>query len=200
VFVRPGAAQAERKFMEDFVNRQRAEMARRQADRSAAGDTADARGLAQANADLLASLARQTDAGRIVLTLDPAGEWRGAREDPELEDGDHLHVPLRPATVAVLGDVMNPGTMLVQKSARADSYLKLAGGLAPSGDWKHSYVLRANGAAVPRSAAGRIEAGDAIVVPPRAPHGGGVGRALGKVGRVVIGMAGTAALVVAVTR
>ncbi|MEP7027152.1 MAG: SLBB domain-containing protein [Candidatus Eisenbacteria bacterium] len=200
VFLRPSAARRERQLMNDFSVRQRADLARRQMELSQGGDSTDARGLAEANAELLSSLDHQTDPGRVVLSLDPAGRWRGTREDPELEDGDRLRVPLRPSTVTVLGNVMNPGTVLARAGAGSDTYLKLAGGAAPSADWKRSYVVRANGAAVPRSAAGRIQAGDVIVVPPRITTGSGLGRALGGVLRVTAGLAGTAAIVLAVRR
>src|SRR6185369_14009572 len=117
----------------------------------------------QAQAALTAALENQTDPGRVVLDLDDDGKWVDTVRDPMLEGGDRLIVPLRPATVTVLGSVMNPGTLMARRSASFGDYIKLAGGVSRDADPTRSYVLRANGEAVPHDAASRVHPGDAII-------------------------------------
>jgi protein involved in polysaccharide export with SLBB domain len=117
-----------------------------------------------------------------------------------LEDGDRFFVPVRPTTVTVIGSVMNPGTLLARRHASFEDYLELAGGLTRQADLSRGYVLKANGEALPRRAAPRIEPGDAIVVPPREIGTGGVGRAFSGSARFLMEIASVAALFMAATR
>lgn len=198
VFVRRSAARHERTVHTEFVQRQTIELARRRAELAAAGDTAAAAALARAEADLAAALAIRTDPGRVVLELDPAGRWRGTARDPVLEDGDRFVVPTAPAVVSVVGSVMNPGSVLARRGASFADYVRLAGGATRHADLARAYVLRANGAAVPRADAGRIGPGDALVVPPRESKP--ANRLLGAGGRFLGEIAGAAALIYAATR
>jgi polysaccharide biosynthesis/export protein len=200
LFIRRSAATQERAYTQEFAQRQRMALAEQQASVAASGDTAAAAALARAQADLAAVLGRQVDPGRVVLDLDPGGRWVGSARDPMLEDGDHFTVPLKPATVTVLGSVMNPGTMIARKGASLTQYLRLAGGVSHGGDLGRSYVLKANGEAMPRSARPRVQPGDAIVVPPRTVGGGGVGRAFTGSARFLMEFSAAAALVIAATR
>jgi polysaccharide export outer membrane protein len=199
-FIRRSAAVQGRRFMQDFARRQQLVLAEQQARVAASGDTVASASLARAQADLDAVIERQADPGRVVLDLDAGGRWKGTARDPALEDGDHFTVPLRPATVTVLGSVMNPGTLVARQGGSFGQYVKLAGGVSREGDLSRSYVLKANGEALPRSARPRVLAGDAIIVPPREISGGGMGRAIVGSARLLSEFAAAAALVIAATR
>jgi protein involved in polysaccharide export with SLBB domain len=199
-FIRRSAATQERRFKHDFAVRQQLALAEQQARLASSGDTVAATSIARAQIELALALERQTDPGRVVLDLDVEGRWHGTVKDPMVEEGDRLTVPLKPATVTVLGSVMNPGTLIARTSASFSHYLKRAGGVSHQGDLSRSYVLKANGEAVPHSARPRVQPGDAIVVPPREPGGMSVGRAFSSSARFLMEFAAAAALVVAATR
>jgi protein involved in polysaccharide export with SLBB domain len=199
-FIRRSAAVQEREFRRDFVQRQRLSLAEQQTQLAQAGDSTTAMALMRAQGALTAALAEQSDPGRVVLRLDNEGKWIHSTDDPVLEDGDRLVVPTRPATVTVLGSVMNPGTLVARRRASLGDYVRLAGGVSREADLGHSYVLRASGEAVPRQAAHWIEPGDAIVVPPREAGTGGFGRAFAGSARFLIEVSGTAALIIAASR
>ena len=200
VFIRKTAAERERTFLREFIERQRLELAQQQARLAESGDSLAAGQVLRAQASLTAALERQTDPGRVVLDLDEKERWVDTDKDPVLENGDRLIVPLRPATVTVIGSVMNPGTLMARKRASFGDYLKLAGGPTHQADLKRSYVLKANGEAIPRRASSRIEPGDAIVVPPREFATGSLGRALSGGVRTLVELATVAALILAATR
>ncbi len=200
VFLRRSAAEQSRERRNDFLQRQRLALAQQQTQLIQSGDSLSAAALTRAQSALTQALADQADPGRVVLRLDPAGKWIGTSDDPVIEDGDHLSVPMRPATVLVLGSVMNPGTLVARKHGSFSDYVDLAGGTAHDADLSRSYVLRANGEALPRGRAHAIEPGDAIVVPPREVSTGGIGRSLGVGTRFLIEISTAAALIVAATR
>jgi protein involved in polysaccharide export with SLBB domain len=200
IFLRKSAAERERAFIHEFVERQKLDLAQQQARLAHSGDSTGAQAALAAQSSLTTALEEQTDPGRVVLDLDEDGKWVESVRDPVLENGDRLIVPLRPATVTVLGSVMNPGTLMARRSATFADYIKLAGGLARDADPSRSYVLRANGEAVPRRAATRVRAGDAIIVPPREMSTGSVGRGITGSARFLIELATAAALIMAARR
>src|SRR5262245_56994706 len=198
-FYRPSAARQASTVRQEFLERQRVDLAQQQVRLAQAGDTVAARQTLEASAALSAAIARRSDEDRVVLDL--AGDrWRKSGRDPVLEDGDRLVVPLTPATVTVVGSVMNPGTVMARRNASFADYLDLAGGITGDADLKRAYVIRANGAAEPRSAAGRVAPGDAVVIPPRTPTPSDTGRTFMNITRYLAEIATAAALVVAVAR
>jgi protein involved in polysaccharide export with SLBB domain len=200
VFRRASAAARERSFLREFVERQHLDLAQQQARLAQSGDSTAASQVSAAQTALTVALERQTDPGRVVLDLDEQQRWIGTGRDPVLEGGDRFFVPVRPTTVTVIGSVMNPGTLLARRHASFEDYLELAGGLTRQADLSRGYVLKANGEALPRRAAPRIEPGDAIVVPPREIGTGGVGRAFSGSARFLMEIASVAALFMAATR
>ena len=63
-----------------------------------------------------------------------------------------------------------------------------------------SYLLKANGIALTRSQASRVEPGDAIVIPPREPSTHSLAHAIDSSWRFLSGLAASVALIVAVRR
>ncbi len=200
VFTRMSSAERERVFVAEFVQRQRVDLARQRTQLAQAGDSSAADAVGKAEEELLLALADQTDPGRVVLDLDAEGKWMNTPRDPVIEDGDRFAVPMRPATVTVLGSVMNPGSVMARRSGSLEDYLKLAGGVSRQADLGRAYVFRSNGAAIPRSSVKRIEPGDAIVVPAREVGTGGFGRAFAASSRFMMELAAMAALIMAATR
>lgn len=200
VLIRRSAAERERRYLQEFMERQRIELAHQQAEMARSGDSLATRNAVAAQASLSAALESQVEPGRVVLDLDESKEWIGTAKDPILEDGDRLFVPRRPATVTVLGSVMNPGTVMADRGRSMKDYLKLVGGPARDADLDRSYVLKANGAAIPKKAISRIEAGDAIVVPPKEIGKSNAGRSFMSGSRFLLEIATAAALIMAASR
>ncbi len=197
VFHRPGSAAYMRSLRRELLQHRAAELDRQQL--RAAGDSVALKAI-EVQRTLLAELDRDADVDRIALRLEERQRWAGTVSDLVLEDGDQITLPVQPATVTVLGNVMNPGTLAARRGASAQDYVARAGGFARDADRGKSYVLRAGGEAVPFARAGRIEAGDAIVISPRAPEGRGTGRALAGLSQWLVQIATAAALVFAAVR
>jgi protein involved in polysaccharide export with SLBB domain len=200
VFMRKSAADQQRTTMHKFLDRQRLAIAQERVQVAQSGDTIAAQELMRAESSLANEIEAQNNPGRVVLNLDQDGKWIKSAKDPLLEDGDHLIVPLRPATVTVIGSVMNPGTVMARRNASFSDYVKLVGGASRQADLGSSYVIRASGEAVPRRAASRIEAGDAIIVPPRQASGTSLGRSLVGGWHFLIEAATAAALVMVASK
>jgi polysaccharide export outer membrane protein len=62
-----------------------------------------------------------------------------------LQDGDRLIIPKQPASVAVLGQVYNPGALIYQVGRTVGDYLAKAGGPSQWADKDHILLIRANG-------------------------------------------------------
>ena len=199
VFRRRSAARAQQAFGRELEERQRLELLREQMALVAQGDTALASNTEGAQAELASRLAHQIEPGRVALTLDAKGRWERTPQDPVVEDGDRLIIPIEPATVSVLGNVVNPGAMIAKRGASAGDYIRRAGGLAHRADLGRSYLLRANGEAEHLRSGARVEPGDAVVVALRAIEPG-VGRALAGSGRFLFELLGTAGVIFAATR
>ncbi len=123
----------------------------------------------------------QVTLGRMVVRVDLPEKLEGTPDDLVLEPGDQLEIPSLPTTVSVLGSVRNPTALLYRDGIGPRDYVRAAGGLTSDADWEGGYLLKADGSAMALYAAPagfssggermedvpHIEAGDAIVVPPR---------------------------------
>jgi protein involved in polysaccharide export with SLBB domain len=113
--------------------------------------------------------------GRIVLSVQPEHTTLASAANLELEDGDRLYVPPRPAVVHVLGAVYNANTFVFTKDHTVGVHLRNAGGPTRYADQKKMFIIRADGTVLSRSdkhgLAGKsfsetvMNPGDAIVVP-----------------------------------
>jgi len=129
----------------------------------------------QSQRALVAKLRQVRASGRIVLNILPGSNDVNSIPDLPLEDGDAFLVPARPASVAVVGAVYDQNSFLFQQDARVNHYLQLSGGVSKSGDWKHSFVIRADGSVVSQTSSlahanhglehFELNPGDAVVVP-----------------------------------
>ena len=120
---------------------------------------------------LVAKLRNYKPEGRVTLDLQGLSDTFAALPKLDLEDGDTIYVPRRPATVTVAGAVVQEGTILWRTDSELQHYLDSAGGLRRFADRDGVIVLRADGT-VRTSASGwfgsrgrhAINPGDTILV------------------------------------
>jgi hypothetical protein len=132
------------------------------------------------NRDVLDRMRQMKASGRIVLNLRPQSSGVDALPELALEDGDRLVVPARPATVQVVGAVMNQNAFLYRPNAHLADYLRDAGGPSREADRGRIFILRADGS-VTRGTQGqsifassltaqRLNPGDTVIVPEKLWH------------------------------
>lgn len=119
--------------------------------------------------------------GRIVLNIDPNSTDVSSVPDLPLEDGDIFRVPTRPSSISVVGAVYDQNSFLFEPASKVDHYLQLSGGVTKAGDWKHSFVIRADGSVVSHQSLLAHEShglehfelnpGDALIVPEQLNKG-----------------------------
>ena len=144
---------------------------------SSAASASDVAASRTAGQELVARLSQIRATGRIVLQFSPD---RSNIEDVpaiSLENGDRFIVPFAPTTINVVGAVYDQNSFLYQREGSTGRYLRLAGGPSRSADWRHSFVIRADGSVVSREAVNgywgkgfdqlRLNPGDTIVVPDK---------------------------------
>ena len=107
------------------------------------------------------------DLGRI------GGDFSGDSKlinDFLLEDGDVIYVPRKFNTVTVIGEVLNPNTVVFDKKLRLNDYIISAGGYKEFAKKSDIYIIKANGLIEKRRkniflGTNKLEPGDVIVVP-----------------------------------
>ncbi len=85
--------------------------------------------------------------GRVSFIADPKILMADPSRDPLLEAGDVIYIPPRPTTIAVLGEVLQPGNFTFRKGATLEDYIAQAGGYSAIADESHTYVVLPNGEA-----------------------------------------------------
>lgn len=98
---------------------------------------------------LITDLKGTTPSGRMVVEADPTALLARPELDVVLEPGDEVIMPKRPASVLVMGEVLNPGAVQFQSGLRAGDYLGYAGGTTRAADESRAYLILPNGAAEP---------------------------------------------------
>jgi protein involved in polysaccharide export with SLBB domain len=93
-------------------------------------------------------------------------------QDLTLEDGDVLVLPDKTDVVLVAGEVVAPGAFVADSDDTLRSYIKRAGGFQDQANKRRFVVLKRSGAAVQVGGRYRPEAGDQILVLPRASNRG----------------------------
>ena len=122
--------------------------------------------------EVVDKLANYEGKGRLVIDLKRAllGD---AAANLEMQEGDSLFIPKRPYSVAVVGEVRQPGAHLFDGELTLEDYLSLSAGTTARSDEENVYVVRASGAVVrPETSmtrfvktAVRLQPGDTIVMP-----------------------------------
>ena len=120
--------------------------------------------------------------GRVALPIKPRDKSLNDFPNMSMEDNDRLTIPHTPSTIAVVGNVYNPGSFIFDSHNTAGAYLDMAGKGKPASDLHHAFVLRANGVVVAANNVNglfagtkfdrlRLYPGDQIVVPYKLPSG-----------------------------
>jgi polysaccharide biosynthesis/export protein len=122
---------------------------------------------------LVQTLQKQPALGRMTVTADPAILGVKPSLDMILEPGDFVYIPKRPSTVAVSGEVLNPGAFQYKSDMSVDDYLELAGGANDAAETSETFIIMPDGTARPASGgmfsflnSQPIPPGATIVVPP----------------------------------
>ena len=140
----------------------------------------------QRSAGMASSLLTQLKAtkavGRLVIDLpellakhrndwDEDEEEIKAKEDILLKDGDKLMIPGLTQEVTILGEVQHATSHLFREDRSVQQYINRSGGMTYRADEDRVYVVRANGAVMPRHSTNwfgnnlQVRPGDTIVVP-----------------------------------
>tara|TARA_B100001142_G_scaffold192320_1_gene191313 strand:- start:3562 stop:6420 length:2859 start_codon:yes stop_codon:yes gene_type:complete len=111
--------------------------------------------------------------GRMVVDLE--GIMKNTITDVTLEDGDKLHIPKKPQTISVIGEVYVPNAHLFKENMTVEEYVRLSGGQNDFADNNNIYLVKADGSIVSpdqlnsggffRAKGGTLQPGDTIVVP-----------------------------------
>lgn len=98
---------------------------------------------------LAAELRNATALGRITVEANPAVLGERPELDMPLQPGDRIHIPRRPLTVTVSGEVLAPASLLFDPDKKPEDYLREAGGLTRFADDDRIFIIHPNGAAEP---------------------------------------------------
>ncbi len=124
-----------------------------------------------AASSLATSLATTEAPGRVVVEADPRVLARRTDLDTVLEAGDAIFMPKRPNFVLAIGDVLNPNALQFIAGKPLKDYVAEAGGLQPSADKKHVFLVYPNGQARPLTSVDamhsrlQVPPGSSVVVP-----------------------------------
>ena len=120
---------------------------------------------------LIARLRSIKPVGRMAITADPLK----LKNDPQLnfvlENGDFLHVPSRPSSINIVGEVYSPSSHRFNSETSIDDYIALSGGFRNSADSSNIYAISPNGESIPlkrkllTSKRSNLLPGTTIVVP-----------------------------------
>ncbi len=95
----------------------------------------------------ITQLRTQKPLGRIAMEADPSVLAANPAQDPLVEPGDVVFIPQRPSTVAVLGEVMQPGSYSYRPGMTVDEYIKKAGGYAQFANDDLTFIVMPDGSA-----------------------------------------------------
>jgi polysaccharide export outer membrane protein len=110
-------------------------------------------------------LRNQQALGRIAVVADPSVLAAQPALDLLLEDGDVVYIPQRPATISVLGQVLQPSTFPYRSGESVRDYIDRAGGYGPAADDSLTFVVLPDGSAR-RLERSWLSFGDASGLPP----------------------------------
>lgn len=146
---------------------------------SASSNTSDVAASQQMTLQMIARLSRISATGRIVLRFNVGNSSVEDIPAIGLENGDRFIVPFAPADVNVVGAVYDQNSFLFRPGRTLDFYVRLAGGANRNADWRHAFLVRADGSVISHSHSGesgfwkqsftdlKLNPGDTIVVPEK---------------------------------
>ena len=94
---------------------------------------------------LVAKLREEEPPGRMVVDLN----YLSLKTDPGLDfrvqGGDTLHIPRRPNSISVVGEVLNASTLSFDPNKGVEDYIASSGGLNESADKEKIFIILPNG-------------------------------------------------------
>jgi polysaccharide biosynthesis/export protein len=97
--------------------------------------------------NMLTQSASQQAIGRIVLNVDSLESLNdGSTSNVQLEDGDEIIIPRRPAWVNVMGEVYGPAGVAYDPALTVRQYIDHVGGFTQEADQEQVFVVKVNGA------------------------------------------------------
>jgi protein involved in polysaccharide export with SLBB domain len=94
---------------------------------------------------LIKRLRAETPPGRMVVDVDRLSLKKDPVKNFRVQDGDVLHIPKRPDSVSVVGEVLSSSTLSFDPEKGVDYYLSLSGGLKDSADKDKIFIIYPNG-------------------------------------------------------
>ncbi len=150
-FYRTSVAKSFDEQMKNIVDRLEEEILNYQMNYNDKSNNADAEEVFRSRSALLNRLRQSKSKGRIAIALS-ATSIRNVTTSTQanalffqLEDGDHLHIPVQSSTVNVMGQIQNPNTVAFIPNKPYTDYISDAGGLTRFADNQRIYVIKANG-------------------------------------------------------
>jgi Capsule biosynthesis GfcC len=179
---RESARREQQKSLDELVRNMEVQIRQATLSIATSASGGDAQQLAQLSQGVVEQLREARASGRIALPVKPTDKQSTDFPDVVLEDDDRLTVPHTPSTVSVVGNVYNPGSFIFDPHINSGTYLEMAGKGKPQSDFRHAFVLRANGVVVAANNVNgpftgakfqrlRLYPGDQIVVPYKLPTG-----------------------------
>ncbi|MCX7705195.1 MAG: SLBB domain-containing protein [bacterium] len=158
IFTRVSARQREKQEIEKFIIEKSATL-EKEAGRAVSEEE---KAIIEKGKGLLQQLAQAPVTGRVVVYLEPWNKFAGSESDLVLEDGDRIHIPVKPDIVSVAGEVNHPANVLYKEGADIRYYIEKAGSFTRNADVKNIFIIKANGTAT--NDLKKIDPGDFIVV------------------------------------
>lgn len=149
-FTRRSVQEHQQKRLDEAIVRSEKDLAQKQA---AIASTAvskeeleSTKATIEALAKSLEQMKRLKAEGRVVLSLSELAAFENSNYDLQLEGGETLEIPPKPAVVHVLGNVYNQTSFVfLQDQKTAGAYLAKAGGPTADAETSEMYVVRADG-------------------------------------------------------
>ncbi len=168
MLLRESVRTAQQVELQRFVTVQKQQLLSHAASYSAGGDSGTSQTALNLQLQQLDALGALTQPGRIVVKMDSLEKFEGTADDIMLENGDLIGIPQPPQTVAIMGAVRTPSTVVYREGWRLEDYLKQAGGPTEEASKKEIYVVRANGSTDSTFVnVKQMAPGDTVVVPPK---------------------------------
>ena len=180
--LRESARIEEQKSLDELIRTMEVQIRQSAVSVAASSQSGEAPQLLAAQEAIIGQLHNARASGRVSLPVRPRDKNLTDFPNMTMEDNDRLTIPHTPSTIAVVGNVYNPGSFIFDPRNTAGAYLEMAGKGKPASDLHHAFVLRANGVVVAANNVNglfagskfdrlRLYPGDQIVVPYKLPTG-----------------------------
>ncbi len=94
---------------------------------------------------LIERLRKEEPLGRMTVNVDLLALKTDPFKNFRVEDGDVLHIPKRPNSISVVGEVLYASTLSYESKLGVDDYISLSGGLSESADSSRIFVIQPDG-------------------------------------------------------